>query len=81
MTCRHIEYESLWAWRKTPIFAYVPQDANVISGELRSVSEARRRAEITTKIAYTQIFGYFSPNNMKFYAETIVGTIIVHQNP
>ncbi len=37
--------------------------------------------EITTKIAHTQIFGYFSPNNMNFYAETIVGTIIVHQNP
>ena len=28
MTCRHIEYESLWAWRKTPIFVYIPQDAN-----------------------------------------------------
>ena len=63
------------------LFGYTPEIANLISGELRSVSEARRRAEITTKIAHTQIFGYFSPNNIKFYAETIVGTIIVHQNP
>ena len=31
------------------LFGYTPEIANLISGELRSFSEARRRAEITTK--------------------------------
>ena len=41
------------------LFGYTPEIANVISGELRSVSEARRRPKLLQKLHIRKFLGIF----------------------